>query len=246
LKRISFDPIAQVFDRTRGPPDHVMQQLIGSLESELVGCRTILDAGVGTGRFAKPLQDEEFEVVGIDISQKMLSVAKDKGVTNLFRGDVCFLPFRDNLFDATICNAVLHLIPEWKTALKEICRVTRKIMVSTIHERDNPMREAYARLLRSHGYEKPRRGKPEYDLKDLVVPLKSLHAVSYYVDIEESLDHMCQRAFSYQWNVPENVNNQIINELRRRFPRKRARQGLSILVWNVEDLRAYVQQRQRE
>lgn len=238
MKRTSFDPIAQVFDETRGPPEHVRKRVFDVLAKELTDCKTILDAGVGTGRFAKPLQDKGFNVVGIDISGKMLSVAKEKGTSNLFRADICFLPFKDGSFDAAICNAVLHLVPEWKMALQEICRVTKDVMVSTIHERDNPMREAYNNLLKKYGYESSRRGKPEYDLKDLVAPARSIHAASYYVDIEESLSHMRQRVYSYQWKIPENVNNEIVDRLRKKSTKKRAIQGLGILIWPVDDLRA--------
>jgi len=243
LKRISFDSVAQVFDKTRGPPEHVRRQLLVDLRRELMEYKTILDAGVGTGRFAKPLQDKKFEVVGIDLSPKMLGVAKGKGVANLFRGDLCFIPFKDSSFEAAICNAVLHLIPEWKMALQEICRVTTDIMVSTIHERANPMREAYTCLLKKYGYEDSRRGKPEHDLENLVAPSKRIHVATYRVDIEQSLAHMSQRAFSYQWRIPQRVNNQIVSELRKQFSGRPGRQGLGILIWNVDDLKAYLRKR---
>ena len=73
--RISFDSAAEFYDKTRGPSGHVMEQLIKTLIYELVGYRTILDAGVGTGRFAEPLQENGLEVVGIDIAKKMISKA---------------------------------------------------------------------------------------------------------------------------------------------------------------------------
>jgi len=243
LRRISFDPIAQVFDKTRGPPEHVRKQLLDVLANELIGYKTILDAGVGTGRFAKPLQDKEFEVVGIDLSQKMLSVAQEKGRMNLFRGDICFLPFKTRSFDVAICNAVLHLIAEWETALHEICRVTSSVIVSTIHEQENPVRKAYGRLLEKYGYESTRRGKPEYNLKVLVTPLRFIHVASYYVKAEDSLAHMSQRVYSHQWEIPENVNNEIMKELTKRFSGRKFPQELSILVWNVDDLRAYLRKR---
>ncbi len=36
----------------------------------------MLDLGVGTGRFALPLRERGFEMVGVDLSPKMLAVAK--------------------------------------------------------------------------------------------------------------------------------------------------------------------------
>lgn len=239
MQRISFDPVAEVFDKTRGPPDHVMRKLLETLTRELRDCKIILDAGAGTGRFAKPLQDRKFEVIGVDISKKMIEVAKRKGTLNLFIGDVCFLPFRDASFDAAICNAVLHLIPEWKTALHEICRVTTEAVVSTTHERGNPLRDAYAHLLENYGYKEPKRGKPIDDLEKLVAPLKSLHVASYWVDLEESLEHMSpQRVFSFQWNIPESTHKEIIKKLRKQFSGKRSRQGIRLLIWSCDDLRA--------
>lgn len=243
MRRISFDPVAQVFDKTRGPPEHVRKQLVDALAKELIGSKTILDAGVGTGRFAKPLQDKEFEVVGIDLSHKMLEVAKKKGTINLLRGDICFLPFKVHSFDVAICNAVLHLIAEWETALQEICRVTSNVMVSTIHKHENPVREAYSRLLEKYGYESRRRGKPEHDLKDLVTPSNSIHVASYNVDSNESLAHMSQRVYSHQWEIPESVNDKIMGELTGQFSGRKFTQELSILVWNVDDLRAYLRKR---
>ncbi|NIO37061.1 class I SAM-dependent methyltransferase, partial [Candidatus Bathyarchaeota archaeon] len=65
MRRIPFNSVAHIYDRTRGPPEHVMKQLLEALTSELSDYRTIMDAGVGTGRFAKPLQDSGFEVVGV-------------------------------------------------------------------------------------------------------------------------------------------------------------------------------------
>jgi len=243
LRRISFDPVAQVFDKTRGPPEHVRKQLVDVLAKELISYKTILDAGVGTGRFAKPLQDKEFEVVGIDLSHKMLQVAKEKGTMNLFRGDICFLPFKTHSFDAAICNAVLHLIAEWKTALHEICRVTSNVMVSTTQKHKNPMWEVYSRMLQEYGYESRRRGKPEHNLKDLVTPLESIHVASYNVNSNESLAHMSQRVYSHQWEIPESVNDKIMGELTRQFSGRKFIQELSVLVWNIDDLRVYLRKR---
>lgn len=110
-----------------------MEQLVKTLINGLHGCKTVLDVGVGTGRFAKPLKDGGFKVVGVDIAKPMIAEASERGVDILVRGDSCFLPFKDNVFDAAVCIYLLHLISEWKTALWEICRVTRKAMVTIIY-----------------------------------------------------------------------------------------------------------------
>jgi ubiquinone/menaquinone biosynthesis C-methylase UbiE len=198
-----------------------------------------LDAGVGTGRFAKPLQDSGFEVVGIDIAKKMISKAVERGVSGLLLSDVCFLPFKDNSFDATVCIHVLHLISEWKTALKEICRVTRSVMVSMFYVHENPVREAYNRLLERYGYKTRRPGKGEWELKNLVTPSRSVFVASYDRGVDERLEYLRQRVYSNQWSIPEDVNEKIVDELKTRFSGKVFHQELRLLVWDVENLRAF-------
>lgn len=219
-----------------------MKQLLETLTSELSSYRTILDAGVGTGRFSKPLQDSGFEVVGIDIAKKMISRAAEKGADNLFLGDVCFLPFKDNSFDGTVCFHVLHLISEWKTALQEICRVTRSVMVSVFYVHKNPMREAYNRLLRRYGYESRRLGKGEWELKNLVRPSRSVFVASYDTCVDKRLAHLSQRAYSSQWDIPEDVNKKIVDDLKKQFAGKVFHQELRLLIWDIGNLKAFCEE----
>jgi ubiquinone/menaquinone biosynthesis C-methylase UbiE len=216
-----------------------MKQLLKTLTSELSDYKTILDAGVGTGRFSKPLQDSGFEVVGIDIAQKMISRAIERGVGNLFLGDVCFLPFKDKSFDGTVCVHVLHLISEWKTALQEICRVTRSVMVSMTHMHENPMWKAYNRLLKKYGYERRRLGKGEWELKNLVKPSRYVFVASYETGADKRLEHLSQRAYSHQWEIPEGVNEKIVDELKSQFAGKVFHQELRLLIWDIDNLKAF-------
>jgi len=216
-----------------------MKRLLETLIDELSGNKTILDAGVGTGRFAKPLQDSGFEIFGIDIAKKMISRATERGVSNLFLGDVCFLPFKDNSFDATVCIHVLHLVSEWKMALREICRITRRVMVSMNYVRENPLWKAYDKLLKKYGYERHRPGKGEWELKKLVRPSKSVFVASFETKADERLTYLSQRAYSHQWKIPESVNKKIVDELRSRFAGKAFPQELYLLIWDIKDLKAF-------
>ncbi|MDH5483168.1 MAG: class I SAM-dependent methyltransferase [Candidatus Bathyarchaeota archaeon] len=236
--RISFDSAAEFYDETRGPPKSVMDQLVKTLMDELDGYKTVLDAGVGTGRFAKPLQDNGFKVVGVDIAKRMIEKAAGKGVTNMICGDVCFLPFKEDSFDVAVCVHILHLIREWKMALQEVCRVTTKAMISIDYMRKNPVREAYNSILKKYGYESRRLGKGERELKNLVKP-KSVPVASYETSADERLNHLGQRAYSSQWEIPEDVNRKVVSELKKQFWGRKFPQELHLLVWNVRDLEAY-------
>jgi len=238
---ISFDRVAEVYDRTRGLPAPVMRRLVETFEHELHGCKSVLDFGVGTGRFAKPLQDVGFDVVGIDISSKMIAKAREKGVGNLFLGDARFLPFRENCFDAAVSVHLLHLIGEWEKALSELCRVTRGAMVSLFYERHDPVREVYSSMLRERGYERRRPGKSEQDLMALVPPVRKVFVCSYTVSADERLNNMGQRAFSSQWEIPEESIAAVVKELRSQFAGRKFTQELYLSVWKIADIESYLQ-----
>jgi len=236
---VSFDRVAEIYDRTRSLPNEVMKKLVEALASELSGCKNILDVGVGTGRFAKPLQKVGFEVVGIDIARKMIGKAKDKGMKSLLLANACFLPFMNEAFDASICVHLLHLTSKWQTALQEICRVTRGFMVSLFYAEKDPVREAYDQLLKNYGYKRRRPGKSEQELALLVRPTKSVFSASYDVLADDRLINLAQGTSSSQWEIPEYTNQKIVEELRSQFAGKTFHQRLHILIWKIDDLKAY-------
>lgn len=89
----------------------------------------VLDVGCGTGELMSQviLEDSSREVVGIDLSEEMIKVAKmkikDKG--KLILGDAENLPFQDNYFDIVYCNDSFHHYPQPMKALSEMNRVLK-------------------------------------------------------------------------------------------------------------------------
>ncbi len=53
---------------------------------------------------------------------------KRTDATNII-GDACHLPFKDNCFDTVIALGVLHHIPNYEQAIKEITRVCKRYIV---------------------------------------------------------------------------------------------------------------------
>jgi len=238
---VSFDRVADIYDETRGLPPQIMKKVVATLTNELKGCKTILDAGVGTGRFARPLQNKGFELVGIDISEKMLEKANEKGVKNLHLADVRHLPFRDLSFDATICNSVLHLIEDWKTALREIIRVTRHVLVSTTYGSPNPIHEAYEELLRKRGYARRKLGISEAELKSFVEPTRFIAPVTnIQVSADKTLNMLDEKACSYQWDVPNHLHRSVMTDLKACFEGKIYYRDIQILVWKTAALKRYL------
>jgi ubiquinone/menaquinone biosynthesis C-methylase UbiE len=238
--KIPFDRVAGIYDTTRGLPQEVMRKIVQAFVKELKGYRTVLDIGVGTGRFAKPLQENGFKVVGIDISRSMMQNARKKGVKNLLLGDACSLPFRDYSFDAALSVHVLHLVIEWRTAIKEISRVTKDGLLSVTHVHPSPVSKAYEELAREKGYDTRRIGLGEHELKEIIKPTKSIPAASLISSTDERLTNLRQRAYSRQWKIPEDVDRQIVQELVRRFAGKKYPLEMYILRWNIKDLKSYL------
>ena len=108
-----FGRVADIYDATRSLPETQMKALTEAIRDQVGAGNTLIDIGVGTGRFAKPLQESGLEVVGVDISRGMMAKAKEKGVRGLFLADVHRLPFKDKKFDASLMVHLLHLVADW-------------------------------------------------------------------------------------------------------------------------------------
>ena len=90
----------------------------------------ILDVGTGNGSLALVLAGMGHDVVGIDISEGVLSVAKEKakerGVNPDLRiGDAESLEFEDKCFDAVVSRIVLWTLPNPQKAIEEWRRVLK-------------------------------------------------------------------------------------------------------------------------
>ena len=75
MSSLSFDPVAHLYDSTRGFPEEVIRQVVESIGLTVNGNSQarFFEVGVGTGRFAFPLVTSGYQYTGIDISEKMLS-----------------------------------------------------------------------------------------------------------------------------------------------------------------------------
>jgi ubiquinone/menaquinone biosynthesis C-methylase UbiE len=131
---VSFDRVAGIYDATRwsGFPLEIMKKLLNTMKEMFAGCRTILDVGIGTGRFAEYLKDSGFNVVGIDVSLSMMAKAREKRLQNLIQADAHLLPFRDQAFDGAVMIHILHLVRNWAEVVAEVGRVTRNVIVAEI------------------------------------------------------------------------------------------------------------------
>jgi SAM-dependent methyltransferase len=85
----------------------------------------VLEVGCGWGEFAARIRDEvEAAVVAIDLSPRMVSLARERGIDARV-GDVQELPFGNGEFDCAVANWMLYHVPDIDRGLAEIARVLR-------------------------------------------------------------------------------------------------------------------------
>jgi ubiquinone/menaquinone biosynthesis C-methylase UbiE len=107
---------------------------------------------VGTG-LNLPLYPEGVEVVGIDISEKILEKARkkrSKAKVSLIRADAKELPFSDNSFDTAVSTFFLCVVLERERVVEEIRRVLRPgglLLAMECSPPDNPVFRAFLNVL---------------------------------------------------------------------------------------------------
>ena len=98
----------------------------------------ILDVCTGTGTQAFAFAKRGYEVMGIDLSEEMLWVAKKKNKYENMRfvvADAAKMPFENDYFDFACISFGLHEMPHEvrHQVLDEMRRVSRKIIVVDYH-----------------------------------------------------------------------------------------------------------------
>lgn len=131
-----YSEITDEYDETRW---HGKGQFIDLLQKELLykvlencgikNANRILDVGAGTGRFVIPFAKKGYDTYGIDISENMLQIAKNKAgdLPNLHleKANAKNIPFPDNYFDFITSYRVLIHIPDYEIVVKEMYRILK-------------------------------------------------------------------------------------------------------------------------
>ncbi len=104
-------------------------RLIRPRAFDIRGCKRILDAGCGNGRYTRFLlrqADADALITGFDLSRHMLRRARRRlknGRVSYVAADLTRLPYPDVFFDAIVCGWVLEHLPDPRPGLAELARV---------------------------------------------------------------------------------------------------------------------------
>jgi len=124
-----YKNIAKWYDRIIEPLNRSLKQIGLKMYPPKAGM-DVLDIGCGTGSHLKLYQDKGCNVFGIDLSEAMLNVARQKlgDKADLQFLDATNTTFSDNKFDLILCSTVLHEMPHQVrlNTLNEAKRILKK------------------------------------------------------------------------------------------------------------------------
>jgi len=149
--RESFTAQAQAFAANPWVTDEErIRRLVAA--AGLTGSERVLDIATGPGYIAEAFAGAAREVVGVDLTEAMLLIAKqrtkERGISNVsFRAaDAQNLPFENGAFDVVVCRLTLHHLLKPREVLREMARVCRAggtIVVEDIYASELAERAAY-------------------------------------------------------------------------------------------------------
>jgi ubiquinone/menaquinone biosynthesis C-methylase UbiE len=161
-RSVAFDRAADFYDATRSFSPEAQRRMTEMLAAELRGRGLCLEIGVGTGRIALPLAEAGIPIAGVDISAPMIAKLLEKrevsAPVSLALADATRLPFADGSFGAAVSCHVLHLIPQWQSAVSELVRTLEPggvILVDQGGWRQGTLRELEKEFSRIAGVGRP-------------------------------------------------------------------------------------------
>lgn len=130
----------------------------GVARAELPASPLVLDLACGTGDFSL-LATRHWpgaKTVAVDLTERMLHLARQRGVQSGVCGDAGALPFPDASFDAVFVGYGLRNFPNLARAVREIGRVTRPggmlVSLDFFLPTNRLLRAAYLSYLYAQGY----------------------------------------------------------------------------------------------
>lgn len=141
LTRRNFDILAPFYNLMTLPLVRVRRQVVDF--ANLGKDASVLDVATGTGQQAFAFAKRGYDVIGIDLTEAMLDIARKNNKTETAKfeaADATQLRFENNCFDVTCISFALHDMPLTirEKVLQEMARVTKPEGVIVIVDYDLP------------------------------------------------------------------------------------------------------------
>jgi ubiquinone/menaquinone biosynthesis C-methylase UbiE len=235
MKSLSFDGLVNLYDETRSFDSHCLDSALNYISTKfpINTYSTLFEPGIGTGRIAIPFAQLGYQVVGVDISDEMLSGLRkrlDQCIPKLpitfQRADINQLPFINSAFDIAIVSHVFYFIQDWKKAVDEILRVIRKngsiILLHTGNGAEIPfLNERYKDLCASLNNPIPTMGvKGTKEVVDYFCSLgckaewiRDRWQWTTHIQLSKALDYIKHQAYSFTIFAPDPIHREVIEKL---------------------------------
>jgi ubiquinone/menaquinone biosynthesis C-methylase UbiE len=217
----SFDRAADIYDQTRFLLEPIAVHGIQAI-LDLIGPRArVLDVGTGTGRISVPLLERGVDLIGCDLSARMLRRLQEKlPAARIAQADAALLPFPTAHFDFVMTVHVLHLVPPWREALREFKRVLKpkgayfnvKTWEAVGASIRGDIREYWRSWLKAHGVNAyltgvQRNAESLPALESLGATLTEREVIRYPLTftLRGELERFASRAYSDAWDIPEGI-----------------------------------------
>jgi SAM-dependent methyltransferase len=138
----SFDRFAEEYDRWFDEHPEIYQSEVSALERFVPRRGKGLEIGVGSGRFALPLQTQS----GVDPARHMARIAHERGI-DVAIGKAEALPFCSSSFDFALMVTAVCFFDDLPGAIAETSRILvpgGQVIIALV-DRDSPLGEEYLR-----------------------------------------------------------------------------------------------------
>jgi len=225
----SFDRAANIYDKTRDLPEAIATHGLQAILEQAGPNALILDVGTGTGRISAPLLQRGVNLIGCDISMKMMARLREKyPAARLTQADATHLPFASHQFDALLTVHVIHLVGPWRAALHEFRRVLKPggayintWSVPVGAAADERIRDYWWSRVEGRGVNRRRPGIQNREelldgLRVMGATLAEVEATRYHTPLapREVIEAIAARVFSDTWDVPDDILEATLPEMR--------------------------------
>jgi ubiquinone/menaquinone biosynthesis C-methylase UbiE len=133
LRVFNFDNVVDRYDRWYDTPrgaiyDRFEKKAIDKLLKNHTEGKRLLEVGCGTGHWSKFFSMKGYEIIGIDISERMVTIAKNKNIarSSFHAMDGNSMSFADDSFDIAAAITTLEFATNPEQMIAEMARCVRK------------------------------------------------------------------------------------------------------------------------